>query len=129
VTITLPDPGKRFMSMQVISEDHYTIDVVYAPGRHTYTKDSVGSRYVFLGVRTLANPEDPGDRCPTLALLQTRLETIFTASPAPFSARGMYPAPERAYVRLRREFPRKSLHAAHCRLLNPRNLVSTTERR
>ena len=61
VTITLPDPGKRFMSMQVISEDHYTIDVVYAPGRHTYTKDSVGSRYVFLGVRTLANPEDPGD--------------------------------------------------------------------
>ena len=57
VTITLPDPRKRFMSMQVISEDHYTIDVVYAPGRHTYTKDTVGSRYVFLGVRTLANPE------------------------------------------------------------------------
>ena len=24
VTITLPDPGKRFMAMQVINEDHYT---------------------------------------------------------------------------------------------------------
>src|ERR1044072_8324822 len=32
VTITLPDAGKRFMSMQVISEDHYTTDVVYGPG-------------------------------------------------------------------------------------------------
>jgi len=68
VTITLPDPGKRFMSMQVISEDHYTIDVVYAPGRHTYTKDSVGSRYVFLGVRTLANPKDPDDLAAAHAL-------------------------------------------------------------
>ncbi|GLS38303.1 hypothetical protein GCM10010869_38970 [Mesorhizobium tianshanense] len=61
VTIALPDPGKRFMSMQVISEDHYTLEVVYAPGSHTYTKDKVGTRYVFLLVRTLANPEDPAD--------------------------------------------------------------------
>jgi hypothetical protein len=37
VTITLPDPGKRFMSMQVTSEDHYAIAVVYAPGAYTYT--------------------------------------------------------------------------------------------
>ena len=36
VTITLPDAGKRFMSMQVISQDHYTIEVVYAPGSYTY---------------------------------------------------------------------------------------------
>jgi hypothetical protein len=61
VTITLPDPENRFMSMQVISEDHYTIEVVYAPGTYTYTKDKVGTRYVFLLVRTLANPEDPAD--------------------------------------------------------------------
>jgi hypothetical protein len=33
VTITLPDAGKRFMSMQVISQDHYTTEVVYGPGR------------------------------------------------------------------------------------------------
>ena len=49
------------MSPQVISEDHYTIEVVYAPGRLSYTKDKVGTRYVFLLVRTLANPEDPVD--------------------------------------------------------------------
>ena len=61
VTVTLPDAGKRFMSMQVVSQDHYTIDVVYGPGRFTYTKDKVGTRYVFLLIRTLANPEDPAD--------------------------------------------------------------------
>jgi len=61
VTITLPDPGKRFMSMEAISEDHYAIDVVYAPGRHTYTKDKVGTRYVLFAIRTLADPENPSD--------------------------------------------------------------------
>jgi para-nitrobenzyl esterase len=61
VTITLPDAGKRFMSMQVISQDHYTTEVVYGPGRFTYPKEKIGTRYVFLLVRTLANPEDPAD--------------------------------------------------------------------
>jgi para-nitrobenzyl esterase len=61
VTITLPDVGERFMSMQVLSQDQYTIEVVYAPGRYTYTRDKVGTRYLYLIVRTLANPEDPAD--------------------------------------------------------------------
>jgi para-nitrobenzyl esterase len=61
VTITLPDPGKRYMAMQVIDQDHYTVEVVYAPGRHTYTRDKVGTRYVFAIVRTLANPGDAAD--------------------------------------------------------------------
>jgi hypothetical protein len=61
VTITLPDAGKRFMSMQVISQDHFTTEVVYGPGRFTYPKDKIGTRYVFVLVRTLANPEDPTD--------------------------------------------------------------------
>jgi para-nitrobenzyl esterase len=60
-TVTLPDAGQRFMSMQVISQDHYTTEVVYAPGTFTYTKDNVGTRYVFVLVRTLANPEDAAD--------------------------------------------------------------------
>ena len=61
VTITLPDSGKRFMSMQIISEDHYAIDVVYAPCSYTVTKDKVGTRYVMAAIRTLANPTDPAD--------------------------------------------------------------------
>lgn len=61
VTITLPDAGKRFMSMQVVSEDHYTVEVVYAPGRRTYVQEKVGTRYVFIIIRTLTDPRDPAD--------------------------------------------------------------------
>ena len=61
ITVTLPDPGKRFMSMQVVSQDHFAIDVVDAPGRFSYTKETVGTRYVFLIIRTLANPGDSDD--------------------------------------------------------------------
>jgi hypothetical protein len=61
VTITLPDAGKRFMSMQVVSEDHFTTEVVYGPGTFSYTKEEIGTRYAFMIIRTLANPEDPTD--------------------------------------------------------------------
>lgn len=61
VTIVLPDAGKRFMSMQMISEDHYVTEVVYGPGRFTYDKQKVGTRYVMAGVRTLANPDSADD--------------------------------------------------------------------
>lgn len=61
VTITLPDAGKRFMSLQIINEDHYAPTVVYAPSSVTLSKDSVGTRYVLAAVRTLVNPLDPND--------------------------------------------------------------------
>jgi hypothetical protein len=61
VTITLPDAGQRFISMQVIDEDHYTPEVVYGAGSYTFTREKIGTRYVSLGVRILVNPEDPED--------------------------------------------------------------------
>jgi hypothetical protein len=61
VTITMPDPGKRFMSLQVISEDHYVPAVYYGPGAHTLTKENVGTRYVAVAVRTLVDPNDAKD--------------------------------------------------------------------
>jgi len=61
VTITLPDAGKRFMSMQVIDEDQYTPEVDYGAGVHTLTKETIGTRYVIVAVRTLVNPDDPKD--------------------------------------------------------------------
>ncbi|WP_245483885.1 DUF1214 domain-containing protein [Rhizobium ruizarguesonis] len=61
VAITLPDAGKRFMSMQVISEDHYTVDVVYDPGPHSYSRNTVGTRYAFVIVRTLADSRSSED--------------------------------------------------------------------
>lgn len=61
VTITLPDAGKRFMSMQVINEDHYVPEVVYGAGSYTMDKEKAGTRYVTVGVRTLVDPADPAD--------------------------------------------------------------------
>ncbi len=53
VTITLPNAGKDFMSMQVIDEDMYTPQVIYNAGSYTFTREQVGTRYVLLGVRIL----------------------------------------------------------------------------
>jgi hypothetical protein len=61
VTITLPDPGKRFLSMQVIDEDQYTPEVHYGAAVRTLTKDQVGARYVIVAVRILVDPNDPKD--------------------------------------------------------------------
>lgn len=61
VTITLPDSGKRFLSMQVISQDHHTPLVPYGGGKHTLTREKVGTRYAITAVRILADPADPAD--------------------------------------------------------------------
>ena len=68
VTVTLPDGGKRFMSMQVIDEDQYTHGVHYAPGRYALTKADIGTRYVVVAVRTLVDPADPKDLARARAL-------------------------------------------------------------
>jgi len=61
VTITLPDAGKRFMSTMVVSADHYVPAVFYGAGSHVLTKENVGTRYVFVALRTLVDPADPKD--------------------------------------------------------------------
>lgn len=61
VTITLPDAGGRFMSLQVFNEDQYVVDVSYEPGAHAYTQDEVGTRYMLVGIRTLIDAADPKD--------------------------------------------------------------------
>jgi hypothetical protein len=60
-TITLPDAGKRFMSLQVINEDHYVPMVLYDAGPHTFTRDKIGTRYMIVAIRTLVDPNNPDD--------------------------------------------------------------------
>ncbi|MDH5834411.1 DUF1214 domain-containing protein [Luteimonas kalidii] len=61
VSITLPNPDERFLSALVINQDHYNPQVFYGAGAHTLTKESVGTRYAMVGVRILADPNDPED--------------------------------------------------------------------
>jgi hypothetical protein len=61
VTITLPDAGKRFLSMQVIDEDEYSPEVVYGAAVRTLKKEETGARYVIVAIRILVDPNDPKD--------------------------------------------------------------------
>ena len=61
VTITMPDAGKRFMSLMIVNEDHYVPSVTYDAGPHVFTKEKIGTRYMLAGVRTLVDPVDPKD--------------------------------------------------------------------
>ena len=61
VKITLPNAGRRFMSMTAINEDHYVFEVDYQPGSYTFAKSDLGTRYLFVALRIFVNPEDPKD--------------------------------------------------------------------
>lgn len=74
VTITLPDAGDRFMSMQVFDEDEYTPEVVYTAGKHAYDKDKIGTRYMMLGIRIFVDPANPQD-LDTVHRLQDQIKT------------------------------------------------------
>ena len=43
VTITLPNAGQRFMSLQVIDGEQYSPEVHYGAGRHTFTREKIGT--------------------------------------------------------------------------------------
>jgi hypothetical protein len=61
VTITLPDSGTRYMSLQLTNEDHYVPHVFYGAGSYVLTKENIGTRYVLAQVRILVDPNKPAD--------------------------------------------------------------------
>ncbi|MGB8712507.1 MAG: DUF1254 domain-containing protein [Onishia taeanensis] len=60
-TVTLPDTGKRYMSLMVINNDGYVNKVFYGGGSYKLTTDEFDTPFVGLVIRTLANPEDAAD--------------------------------------------------------------------
>ena len=61
VTVTLPDAGGRFLSMQIVDDEAFTPEVDYGAGRYTLSKERIGTRYALATVRILVNPDDPKD--------------------------------------------------------------------
>ncbi len=55
LTVEKPDSGNRFMSMLVINQDHSMLPVEHGPGKFTFTKENIGTRYVFIIFRTFVN--------------------------------------------------------------------------
>jgi hypothetical protein len=68
LTITKPDGGSRFQSIMVLSQDHFIKKVIYAPGTYTLTEADMGSRYIYIFVRTFMDPNDPKDMAAGQAL-------------------------------------------------------------
>ncbi|NIA02678.1 MAG: DUF1214 domain-containing protein [Planctomycetia bacterium] len=61
VTIVKPDSGDRYMSMQIINEDHSMQPTIHEAGTFTFTQEEVGTRYLFLLYRTFIDANDPAD--------------------------------------------------------------------
>ena len=61
VTLTLPNVGKRFMSVLIVNQDHYAMETHYAPAKRTFTRKQVGTRYFAALVRTFVDPNDADD--------------------------------------------------------------------
>ena len=60
VKITLPEVGGRYMSMHVVSQDHYMI-AESKPGTYKLTEKSVGTRFALVTIRTFYDAGDPND--------------------------------------------------------------------
>ena len=60
-TITLPDAGKRYLSLHVINQDHYTTNIIHGAGAHTVAKEGVGTRYAYVIIRMFVDPGSADD--------------------------------------------------------------------
>ena len=60
LTVELPDPGDRYQSLMVVTQDH-SIWAEYGPKTVVFDQDSVGTRYVLLLIRTFLDPNDEAD--------------------------------------------------------------------
>jgi hypothetical protein len=61
VTITKPDPRGRFQSMSTVSQDHSIRPSEYGVGEFTLTRENIGTRYVFVILRTFVEATSPDD--------------------------------------------------------------------
>ena len=61
VSVTVPASAGRFVSLEALDEDHYTVAMFYGPGTYTFSFDNVSTRYVLIVVRVMVDPADRTD--------------------------------------------------------------------
>lgn len=81
-TLLIPDAGERYLSVQVINECHYTMEIFHGAGERALTADALGSSFVAVVVRILANPADANDM-EVVRALQSEL-TVSASSDRPY---------------------------------------------
>lgn len=81
-TLTIPEMGERYVSAQIVNQDHYMNDVFQGGGSYTLDIDGFETPYVVVIIRTLVDASDPNDLAAVHALQdQMKLEA---ASSNPF---------------------------------------------
>lgn len=80
-TLTLPDPGERYLSAMVVSEDHFVEAIFHDAGEYDLRADELGSRYVVVAVRILVDPSNPADIAEVTALQDQIKLTSRSAEP------------------------------------------------
>ncbi|WP_019180962.1 DUF1214 domain-containing protein [Microbacterium yannicii] len=83
-TLTLPDPGERYLSVMVVSEDHFVEAVFHDAGVYELAADELGGRYVVVAVRILVDPADPEDIAAVTALQDQITLSSRSAEPFPY---------------------------------------------
>jgi hypothetical protein len=68
VVITLPPSGERFVSIEALDEDHYSLAMFYGPGTYTFSFNNVSTRYMLIVVRILLDPASRADLAAVHAL-------------------------------------------------------------
>jgi hypothetical protein len=61
VVVTVPTAGERFVSLEALDEDHYSVAMFYGPGTYSFSFDNVSTRYLLLIARINVNPADRSD--------------------------------------------------------------------
>ncbi|MGB3706890.1 DUF1214 domain-containing protein [Gordonia sp. (in: high G+C Gram-positive bacteria)] len=60
-TLTIPEVGDRYVSVMIVSEDHYVNRVFHGAGEYSLTAAELGSDFVLAAGRVLVDAEDPAD--------------------------------------------------------------------
>lgn len=81
-TLTLPDTGDRYISAQIVNQDHYMNKVFLGGGVFTLDKDTFDTDYVVVIIRTLVDAANPADLA-AVHELQSQI-TLEAGSSRPF---------------------------------------------
>lgn len=60
-TITIPETAGRYVSVMLVSEDHFINRVLHDPGEHRLTAEELGSEFVLAAARILVDSESVED--------------------------------------------------------------------
>ena len=59
--VTIPDAGRRYVSVMILNQDHYVNAVFHDPGEQELTFEQFGTPHVVVAARILVDPADPAD--------------------------------------------------------------------